>query len=507
MAAPELSVCFTEADVALFAQAAHDHNPLHVSASYARQSSAGEPVVFGMLGVLACLGYMKPAPGRCLTGVSCDFIAPMLVGPTYQVLVSEADPASIKGRILDGSRLMMEVTVTFQPGVLPSEVVAWESWPAPERPHDPDPGTFVAGLTDSGTYAPEAGTLAQLATRFSLVKPCFWGNRLAVLLLSSFLIGMRLPGRQALFHSCRIEFSPLTDGGPSLAYETRIERFDPRFRLLRLVSDVQVGGHTVASIRSAAIVRPVLRPAHQDDLRALVDPGIDFTGQVALIVGGSRGLGAAFSQLFALSGGTVYVTYHMSGAVAAAMRDAVPEARQRIHLVAGDMARLDHNQALAERISRESGRLDYLICNAAPAIPSLRIEATAAERIAHYVHESLALALMPMSVCLPLLEQRAGTCVFVSSSAINDPPAEWPHYVAAKMAIEGLVHTAAKQYANTAFVIARPVKLLTDLTNTPMGRHGAVSPSHVAAEILMCLHQANPPGIVTVQAATVGQET
>ncbi len=65
----------------------------------------------------------------------------------------------------------------------------------------------------------------------------------------------------------------------------------------------------------------------------------------------------------------------------------------------------------------------------------------------------------------------------VSSVAVEKPVRDWPHYVAAKNAVEGLGLVAPLQYPDTGCLIIRPDKLLTDMTNTPMGRQNAMSPS------------------------------
>ena len=81
----------------------------------------------------------------------------------------------------------------------------------------------------------------------------------------------------------------------------------------------------------------------------------------------------------------------------------------------------------------------------------------------------------------------------VSSSAVVDPPAEWPHYVAAKCAVEALARVAAVEQPEARLLVVRPPKLLTELVNTPMGRQDALAPEHFAARLVRRLMEPGEP--------------
>src|SRR5205814_1712906 len=84
----------------------------------------------------------------------------------------------------------------------------------------------------------------------------------------------------------------------------------------------------------------------------------------------------------------------------------------------------------------------------------------------------------PLGAFLPLLDQ--SWVLFCSSAALAAPPRDWPHYVAAKGAIEGLGAWLAGAAPGVASVLVRPPKLQTEMTNTPAGRIGAVAVEPVA---------------------------
>jgi NAD(P)-dependent dehydrogenase (short-subunit alcohol dehydrogenase family) len=83
-------------------------------------------------------------------------------------------------------------------------------------------------------------------------------------------------------------------------------------------------------------------------------------GKVALVTGGSSGLGLAAAKRFVGEGATVFVTGRRQDELDAAVRDIGGDAIG----VRGDIAKLDDLDRLYEEIGRKAGRLDVLFANA-----------------------------------------------------------------------------------------------------------------------------------------------
>jgi NAD(P)-dependent dehydrogenase (short-subunit alcohol dehydrogenase family) len=103
-----------------------------------------------------------------------------------------------------------------------------------------------------------------------------------------------------------------------------------------------------------------------------------------------------------------------------------------------------------------------------------------------------------MMFFLPLLAKAKGWNVLISSTAVTQPHPHFPHYVVAKCAAEALVRSASTEYRTLTSLIVRPSRLLTDLTNTPSGRRGAMPSEYVAAEVLKRMEGVAAPGKVEV---------
>jgi NAD(P)-dependent dehydrogenase (short-subunit alcohol dehydrogenase family) len=128
----------------------------------------------------------------------------------------------------------------------------------------------------------------------------------------------------------------------------------------------------------------------------------------------------------------------------------------------------------------------------------MALHANVAPRLAAYVGQTVALTSTPLATFLDELADRKGWCVVISSAAVDELVAEWPHYVSAKAAVEALAQIAARQQPTVSFLTVRPPRLLTDLTNTasPLSRQDSLTPEPIAAAIVARLIGDPAPGTV-----------
>lgn len=490
---------FSRDDVELFAEASHDRNPLHFSSEFARKSPHGEPIVFGILSALACLGRLRDRPRQCLATISLEFKSPLRADTDYVVETDDLAPDRATAFVRDGGMVALKATASFRDGGLRMEA---EDRPAPS-PHqleasDPDDDEFVPGLADVGRYAPAWGRLRALAHRLGLPEKGIATSQIAALLWSSYFVGMKLPGRRALFWRVTMQFESVGDGGSGeFAYEASLQSFDQRFGLAKLEARLFHGDAAFAKGELWSFVRPDVSVARSGAVAAGMQPSAVFQGKVALVIGASRGLGAAITQAMALQGCTVLANFLKSKAEAELLRESVADAPGNVVLVQGDGSDLTWCEKASLQIVGDYGALDYLVCSACPAPPSLRLHPHAARRIKEYVAQSFGLVSTPMATFLPVLRQTGGWSVTISSMSVKSPPPEWPHYVSAKYAVEGLTAAAAVEHKAVSFLIVRPPTLLTDMTNTPLHRHGAIAPERAAIRIAERL--AGPPAAGRVE--------
>lgn len=471
-------------DVTLFARVSGDRNPLHRSPDYARRTPFGRTVAHGVLAALATLDeQVQDTAG--VTAVEADFGNPVFPGVRYRSDTLDGARNGAGYRLLDGDRTCL--TVRIRPGAPPD----LDPLPVPPArsaaPHtiaDLPPGTTV-----SGAYGPDG--IDALCERLPAASRLLGRTPLACLLWTGYLAGMRLPGENCLLGRVALRFLPVTASGPArLSYTARVLHTDHRFGLVSIGGEITADGEVVAQAEVEAVVRTPAPLATSATLGTHLSPSTRLRGTSAVVVGGSRGLGAALSLALASQGCEVYVGHR--GALPDSLRadgDGLPG---RLHSVPGDAADPGWSSGVRARVGRASGRLDFLVCSAAPPLHTLGLTPTDLGRMDAFLTGSMRLVSAPMAGLLDLLEPGRGRCLVISSAALSEPPHDWPHYVAAKSAVEGLVHWAARHHPGVAFLLARPGMLRTEQTNSPSARETAGPVEPVAAALVRRLMDATP---------------
>ncbi len=491
------TIRFTQEDLDLFSSASHDRNPLHLSDEYARRTPYGGRVVFGVLDGLTALAQVADRPGWVLFSVEFEFFDTALLEVDYSVEATDTDLSEATVRVGEGRRPVLEAALEFRHAAPAQPWEAGEGHAALSEPRDFTRRQLAIGQQVRGKYAPSLRDFDVLWSRLRFQQSWIRPEHVAALMWTSFLVGMELPGKRALFSRLRIEFHDCTRTVAPFDYAAEITDIS-ELGELTVQATLTSAGTSWATVMLAAYVREDIVPFDISSLERLVGRSQSMTGKVAVVTGASRGLGSALVRVLALHGCTVLMNFLRNHSLAEQLRDSLAETPGKILLEAGDIGSPEWCQLAGRRIAEQFGRLDFLICNASPPLLPLWLEASAAKRVTDFIQKSIAMVSAPMMTFLPLLTTAKGWNVLISSSAVTRPHPHFPHYVVAKCAAEALVRAASTEYRTISSLIVRPTRLLTDLTNTPSGRGGALPPEFVAAELLRRLQGTLAPGKVEV---------
>jgi 3-oxoacyl-[acyl-carrier protein] reductase len=191
-------------------------------------------------------------------------------------------------------------------------------------------------------------------------------------------------------------------------------------------------------------------------------------GKIALVTGGSRGIGRACCEALAEHGATVVVSYVQGEAAAREVADAIVKAGGKAEIQGFDVAAPKACEAAVEDVVKRHGRLDILVANAGISIDGLllRMKDEDFDRLMQVnVKGALACARSAMK---SMMRAKTGRIVFMSSVVGEMGNVGQTAYAASKAALIGAAKSIAREYASrnvTTNVIA-PGYIDTDMTST-----------------------------------------
>lgn len=223
----------------------------------------------------------------------------------------------------------------------------------------------------------------------------------------------------------------------------------------------------------------------------------DLAGKVAVVTGGSRGIGRAICVALGRAGAHVVVNYVSNEGAAREALDAVLAAGGKGELRAFDVASPEAVDTALSEIAKAHGRLDILVSNAGISIDQLliRIKPEEVEKTwATNVNGAIWCAKSAMRV---MMRQKHGRIIHVSSVVAESGNPGQAVYASSKAALLGLTKSLAREYASRGVTVnaVAPGFIETDmtaglpeevkkafLTQIPLGRAGRAE--DVAAAVL-----------------------
>lgn len=177
-----------------------------------------------------------------------------------------------------------------------------------------------------------------------------------------------------------------------------------------------------------------------------------FEGQVALVTGASRGIGAATAKALAEAGAHVVLTGRDTKALEA-VEEAIFQAGGAATIAPVDLVEPDGIARLATALSQRWGKLDILVINAA-ILPELTSVADIDQRAFNKALTTNVLATQALIANFdPLLRKSPDARVIGMSSGVAvKPRAYWGAYAASKAAFEVLLDCYAQETQNVSKV-------------------------------------------------------
>jgi 3-oxoacyl-[acyl-carrier protein] reductase len=226
-------------------------------------------------------------------------------------------------------------------------------------------------------------------------------------------------------------------------------------------------------------------------------------GRVALVTGGSRGIGRAIAISLAEAGAAVAVNYREQEAEARNVVEAIRRAGGRAMAVGADVSKGMAVSQMMSALEKELGPVDVLVNNAGIGIVR-GLEDLTEEDFDRTIAVNLKSAFLCTQAVVPGMRARQwGRIVNISSGAARGAGGVGPHYNASKAGMEGLTRGYAARLVTEGITVnaVAPSLIETDMVRSglassaariPLGRFG--TPEECAQVVMMLVGNAYMTG-------------
>ncbi|HXZ85882.1 MAG TPA: 3-oxoacyl-ACP reductase FabG [Myxococcota bacterium] len=188
--------------------------------------------------------------------------------------------------------------------------------------------------------------------------------------------------------------------------------------------------------------------------------------RVALVTGGSRGIGRAIALALARAGAQVLFTYLANPEAASETEKAIAEAGGRSRAQRCDVADFEAVEALVAGILQEHGRLDIAVNNAGIARDQLILRMKPEDFDAVIATNLRGAWSVCRAAAKPMLKQRWGRIINLSSVVAQMGNAGQSNYAASKGGVEALTRSLAREVGSRGITVnaVAPGFIDTDMT-------------------------------------------
>ena len=225
--------------------------------------------------------------------------------------------------------------------------------------------------------------------------------------------------------------------------------------------------------------------------------------RVALVTGGSRGIGRAIAVSLAEAGASIAVNYRDKAAEARNVAETIRGAGGRAMAIGADVSQATEVAAMMAAVERELGPVDVLINNAGIGLVRTVDDLTEDDFDRTIAVNLKSVFLCTQAVAPGMRARKWGRIVNISSGAARGAGGVGPHYNASKAGMEGMTRGYAARLVKDGITVnaVAPSLIETDMVRSgvasspariPLGRFG--TPEECAQAVLMVIGNAYMTG-------------
>lgn len=169
-----------------------------------------------------------------------------------------------------------------------------------------------------------------------------------------------------------------------------------------------------------------------------------FENKIALVTGGSSGIGLGIAKQLAQQGARVIIT----GRDADRLQNAAKEIGAGATWVVAEATKVADIETMFATVQREHGRLDIVVANAGGGVMST-LGSITEEQVDRTFATNVKGVIFTVQGALPLMAGRGGAIVIIGSTASFNPPVGMSVYGASKAAVRNLLRAWIQELKGT----------------------------------------------------------
>ena len=440
---------FTLDDLNWFAAASGDWNPIHVDPVQARRLLTGDVVVHGMFALIWALNVFFDLELVPVRKIKANFSKPVLVGRKlrlFREISNLTDTNTLRLSVRDESIELIVVLLTLGGSTFDT------------LPHSEQPPQVQPKIKQFSDLSGAADVLKIMAQASDIKKEFYHASQslgsmpVAALMGLSRLVGMECPGMHSVLTGIDLDLDSSNIGSSLTWHVSRLTV--PQAPVRMSIDGSGLKGWIDVFMRPV----PVSQLSMVDVTKSLTNFG-SFAGQVALVVGGSRGIGELTAKIIAAGGGEVILTFLDGYSDASRVVDEIIKNGGRASALQMDVT---CPEIALKKLKSSNAIPTHLYYFAAPRIAINKksgFDISLWKAFITVFVEAFSNVVLGVKSLVPTLHVFYPSTVF-----IDELPSGYAEYVAAKLAGESLCRHLTKHTSNLDILVRRLPRILTDQT-------------------------------------------
>ena len=264
----------------------------------------------------------------------------------------------------------------------------------------------------------------------------------------STVIGTKLPGDGALWFSQNLEFLVPVRVGDEITVRAEVVAKTPRERIIELRTDIfnQGGVKVTTGLAKVKIVETAVAEEVPEKTPA---------SRVALVIGGTGGIGGAVARQLAQDGFEIALHYHGNKKKAEAIRDELIAAGGHCRVYQADVTQENEVQGMVAAVVRHFDTITVLVNCATIRVSAEPFATLNWARMQGHLDAALKSSFYLASSIVPVMKQhKTGAIINLTTQYTEGtPPPELIPYVAAKSALNGFSKALAVELASSGITV------------------------------------------------------